>query len=316
MFFIHFFYIFAKRKTRKTNKNMKKSTLFIVLLSFGIFTAKAQQPEIPNGSFENWSTASWGDSLNNWTTHFTYFLEFTLANKSTDFHDGQFALEAKSQLVTLGSFNIPGIATLGKIIPDIANSTARAEGGVAFNGKPSTLNGWYKYDQQGSDSAIIYIILTKWNAINSTRDTVGDGRFIHNVSESAYTQFALDLTYKNASLTPDTLNIILLSSGAVATADSKLVVDNLTLDYPQSVANNDKADFYIYPNPSNGIVNVSFASNDKYSATLFNTLGQKLYSKSINGMSAALDFTNYPKGIYMLELKSDNFRTVKKITLK
>jgi hypothetical protein len=317
MFLIHFFYIFAKRKTRKADKNMKKSTLFIVLLSFGIFTAKAQQPEIPNGSFENWSTATWGDSLTSWTTHLTYFLDFSLAQKSTNYHDGQYALVATSQAVTLGTtFNIPGIATLGKIIPDLANSTATASGGVAFIGKPTTMKGWYQYDQQGSDSAIIYIILTKWNALNSTRDTVGDGRFIHNVSESAYTQFALDLTYKNPSLTPDTLNIILLSSGAVATANSKLLVDNLTLDYPQSVATNDKADFYIYPNPSNGIVNVSFASNDKYSATLFNTLGQKIYTRNINSMSSTLDFTNLPKGIYMLELKSDNFRTVKKITLK
>jgi len=296
---------------------MKKTTLFILLLSFGIFTAKAQQPEIPNGSFENWVTASWGDSLVSWTTHFNYFLEFSLAQKSTTFHDGQNALVATSQSISLGTtFNIPGIATLGKIIPDIANSTARAEGGVAFNGKPTTLKGWYQYDQQGSDSAIIYMILTKWNAINGSRDTVADGRFIHNLPEAAYTQFSFDLTYKNSSLTPDTMNIILLSSGNVATANSKLLVDNLSLEYPQSVATNDKADFYIYPNPSNGIVNVSLASNEKYNATLFNTLGQKIYSKSIGNANSTLDFTSLPKGIYMLELKSDNFRTVKKITLK
>ena len=112
------------------------------------------------------------------------------------------------------------------------------------------------------------------------------------------------------------MNIILLSSGNVATANSKLLVDNLSLEYPQSVATNDKADFYIYPNPSNGIVNVSLASNEKYNATLFNTLGQKIYSKSIGNANSTLDFTSLPKGIYMLELKSDNFRTVKKITFK
>ncbi len=296
---------------------MKKLTLFIAVLSFGIFAAKAQQPQIPNASFENWTTVSWGDSLSSWTTQFTLLSPIILANKSTTYYEGQYALEATSQSISLGAtYNIPGIATLGKIVPDLATMSAKAQGGVAFTGKPSKLKGWYQYDQQGSDSAIIYVILTKWNAVNNTRDTVADGSFIHNSAQTTYAQFSIDITYQSQSLTPDTMNIIILSSGLSATPNSKLLVDDISFDYPQGITTNDKSDCYIYPNPSNGIVNVSFASNEKYTATLFNSLGQKTHMKNINNSSSTLDLTNLPKGIYLLELKSDNSRTVRKITLK
>lgn len=290
---------------------MKKLYFLLALMSISLFSAKAQQPQIPNASFENWSA----DTLISWTTKFTLITPITLATKSTNFQDGQFALEATSQTVPLVNIDIPGIATLGKITADFVNMTAKAEGGVAFNGKPSKFKGWYQYNPQGTDSAMVYIILTKWNTISGTRDTVTDGTFVCSAAQATYSQFSTDLTYQT-SLTPDTLNIIVLSSANVATPNSKFIIDNLTLEYPQGVANNDKLDCHIYPNPSSGLVNVSFASNESYTVLLHNTLGQQVYSKNINGMNSTLDFSSFPKGIYLLELKSDKLRTVKRITLK
>lgn len=299
--------LFKQNQTKK----MKKITFLIAMLSITFYSVNAQQ--IPNGSFENWT----GDSASSWVTKFSLFgTPLTLANKSTTFQDGQFALEALSQTVPIMNITIPGIATLGKISVDIANVTAVFSSGVPFTDKPLRMKGWYQYNRQGTDSAIAIVLLTKWNPITSKSDTVGIGGFIHTASQATYAQFTVDITYQNQTAIPDTLNIILLSSGRAATAGSKFTVDNLAFEYDQSILSNNKLDCYIYPNPSNGLINVSLASNEKTTATLYNSLGQKMFSKALYTFSSTLDFSNLPKGIYLLELKSDELRTVKKITLK
>lgn len=294
---------------------MKKITVLFMLLCLGFYSAKAQAP-VPNGSFENWTS----DAPDNWMTKFTLLTTINFVNKSTDFKDGQFAIEIFSQSITpipMGStYQIPGVVTLGTIVPDLASASAKVSGGVSFTDKPSKLKGWYQYAPLGSDSAIIYTILTKWNAVSGKRDTIADGIFINTATQSAYAQFSIDFSYRTQSIAPDTMNIVMLSSGVLATPGSKLLVDNLSFEYPLSISSNNKLDCNIYPNPSNGVINVSLANNQKTTATLFNSLGQEVCVKTLSSMTNSLDFSSLPKGIYLLELRNDDQRIVKKITLK
>jgi hypothetical protein len=294
---------------------MKKITVLFMLLCLGFYSIKAQAP-VPNGSFENWTSGA----PDNWVTKFTLLTTINFVNKSTSFQDGQFAIEVFSQSITpipFGStYQIPGVATLGTIVPDVANATAKVTGGVPYTDKPSKLKGWYQYAPQGTDSAIIYTILTKWNAVSGTRDTIADGFFINTATQSTYAQFTVDLTYRTQSIVPDTMNIVLLSSGMSATPDSKLLVDNMSFELPQNIASNSKLECNIYPNPSNGVINVSLVNNQKTTATLFNSLGQEVCVKTLSSMSNSLDFSSLPKGIYLLDLRNNDQRIVKKITLK
>lgn len=290
---------------------MKKITVLFMLLCLGFYSVKAQAP-VPNGSFENWT----GATANSWVTQYSLSgISIPLSSKSTIFQDGQFALEAKSQ--SLMTLNIPGMATLGLITVNTSPSVdVKISGGVPYTDKPSKLKGWYQYAPQGTDSAIIYTILTKWNAVSGTRDTIADGVFINTATQSTYAQFTVNLTYRTQSIVPDTMNIVLLSSGMSATPDSKLLVDNMSFELPQSIASNDKLECNIYPNPSNGVINVSLANNQKTTATLFNSLGQEVCVKVLSSMSNSLDFSSLPKGIYLLDLRNNDQRIVKKITLK
>lgn len=290
---------------------MKKITVLFMLLCLGFYFVKAQAL-VPNGSFENWT----GTIANNWVTQYTISgFPITLSSKSTTFQDGQFALDATSQ--ALMTLNIPGLATLGLItVNTIPSVDVKISGGVPYTDKPSKLKGWYQYTPQGTDSAIIYTILTKWNAVSGARDTVADGFFVNTATQSAYAQFTVDLTYRTQSVVPDTMNIIILSSGLSVTPGSKLLVDNMSFELPQSIASNSKLECNIYPNPSNGVINVSLANNQKTTATLYNSLGQEVCVKTLSSLSNSLDFTSLPKGIYLLELRNNDQRIVKKITLK
>jgi hypothetical protein len=70
------------------------------------------------------------------------------------------------------------------------------------------------------------------------------------------------------------------------------------------IMSNDKV--VLYPNPSRGLFHLIYDSNsdETVSLELYNSLGQKLFSKQLNGqaeMRTQLDLSSYGKGIYFLK---------------
>ena len=62
----------------------------------------------------------------------------------------------------------------------------------------------------------------------------------------------------------------------------------------------------IYPNPSNGIVNVQFNQNYTGNVLVLNALGQVLVTKTIEGkVNTTIDLSTYAKGIYVVKFSSD-----------
>ena len=59
----------------------------------------------------------------------------------------------------------------------------------------------------------------------------------------------------------------------------------------------------VYPNPTNGIVNV-ICSKEISSIEVMNVLGQKVFETSVNTTSATLNLSNQVKGIYFYRMKS------------
>jgi hypothetical protein len=57
----------------------------------------------------------------------------------------------------------------------------------------------------------------------------------------------------------------------------------------------------IYPNPTNGEVNISSATNIG-NVSVFNMFGQKLFSTVVNKSNTMLDFSSYENGVYLLSI--------------
>ena len=77
--------------------------------------------------------------------------------------------------------------------------------------------------------------------------------------------------------------------------------------------------FNIYPNPSNGIFNVSIGNSSEINTIeITNVIGQTIYSKIANNSSNnVIDLSNLNKGIYFISLKSDQgISSSKKIIIK
>lgn len=127
-----------------------------------------------------------------------------------------------------------------------------------------------------------------------TVDTVGYGYGIQNYSVTVISKFGCE---NNDSISVEFLNCT-------------------------GINEYDKLNMSVYPNPSNGIFNLSLLSDaNKYmSIRIVNTAGKTIYSKdrlSVSGKETQIiDISDYPDGIYSISVSSNGFAETKKIVLK
>jgi len=70
-------------------------------------------------------------------------------------------------------------------------------------------------------------------------------------------------------------------------------------------------EFYVYPNPTPGIVNIKGKGIDQI--VVYNTMGRRMGIHMVNSDEFKLDTSNYGKGIYFMEISYNDRKVVKKI---
>lgn len=71
----------------------------------------------------------------------------------------------------------------------------------------------------------------------------------------------------------------------------------------------------IYPNPSNGSINIKNTSLNNFDIKVINILGKEVFSSTINNDFKELDLTTLGKGIYMVVFQNENISFTKKVVL-
>ena len=69
--------------------------------------------------------------------------------------------------------------------------------------------------------------------------------------------------------------------------------------------NNNKPKIDIFPNPTQDKINVICHDNTNYQISLFDNLGKILNTQFFKG-NANLDISSFPKGIYFIQIRSEN----------
>ena len=77
--------------------------------------------------------------------------------------------------------------------------------------------------------------------------------------------------------------------------------------------NTNKATVHVYPNPSNGIIQIDLDSD--YEITILNGIGQLLYNSIGKAGLNQIDLINYPKGIYFVKFNNVNKSSTTKILI-
>lgn len=88
------------------------------------------------------------------------------------------------------------------------------------------------------------------------------------------------------------------------------------LDF-NNVNNIDKIDINIYPNPSNGIVNISFDEIEISEIIVRNALGQEIYKvNTLNKQNTIIDLTGYENGLYLITFNTASGYMTRKLMVE
>ncbi len=188
--------------------------------------------------------------------------------------------------VTADNGTATASATVGTLSTPSAAFTANVSGGSVSVTNTSTPSGTTTYS---------------WNWGDGSADVTGQTPPAH--SYSANGNYTITLTASNAC-GPNTATQQVNVTGVFITS----IEYSLTFD--------------VYPNPSNGNVFFNFSTDvsvDSYELKLFDLSGKNVWNERILNVGGTiqkqLDFSSMPKGVYTLQLNSENGFGVKKLVL-
>jgi hypothetical protein len=148
--------------------------------------------------------------------------------------------------------------------------------------------------------------------------TAGDGTF--------YDETLLNATYTpgTADITAGEVNLTLEAMAVAPCEDSDS--DGMTLSIGAvtgvDLQNNNDVSVSIVPNPSNGIFEfkVSGLQNGLVQVNVVDSKGESVYKAELDSPSGSanqsIDLSAYPKGVYLLKIKSEGFYKVRKIVIR
>jgi len=259
-----------------------KTTILIIISLISVFSYS--QTQIPNGNMENWS------GINNptvWNSFSWPFPEINSVVQTNDAYEGEYAAELTTQSTIFGT--IPGLITLGNI--DIENFSFT--GGIEFNDRPTGISYYFKYEPNSTDSMFFAAVLTKWNVTDQKTDTIGFTAYFTGDTYTDYTYLAVPFFYTSEEI-PDSLNVIITSSGFSGNAGSSLTIDNIIMEYGAVLS----------PTISFPAENISSSS---FTANWFSIPDAVSYRVDVSEENS---FSTFYSGIEDIDTGADTFYTV------
>jgi hypothetical protein len=269
---------------------MKKHFTLLLFMLAGITALHAQ---IPNASFENWTTTGSYSTPDGWDNFnsLTSTMGVYTCEKGTNAppHGGAYL---KLTTRTVGTKVVPGLALSGKY--DAVN--LEPESGFPFTGRPAAITGKWQYMGNGSNIARIAVYLTKWNAATKTTEVIGKVEHDLPGMVMSWTSFSIPITYTSGA-TPDSAIIGITSSNKNATDGSYLYVDSLnffgTVVGVQEMKAS-KYDLKLSPNPATENVSIDFGTTA--------TNGVKLWVMDVYGRVVKEETFRAGERIYNMKL--------------
>lgn len=285
---------------------MKRTLLLIITLVVIAFQVNAQSDTIPNPSFENWFVENDVDLIQSWSSTNPWVALGMLQNvfKVGDAYDGNFA--AQLTTITILSFDVPGLVTLGSVVVNIITTEASIEGGIPWTTKPAKLKGHYKYQPADGDSCAVIALFTKYIPLKGKRDTLGIGRFYTTEMVEEWTEFSTDIYFFSAEM-PDTMNIIVSSSASLfePVVGSNFWIDAVEFEGSAGIGLDilPEVKVNVYPNPTSNYLTFEFEKPVEQSDLLiYNLDGQTVRSATVNGNKIKLQVGDLPSGTYYFHL--------------
>jgi len=307
---------------------MKKVMLPFVLFLLGFTAISQAQLVLPNGDFEGWSlytpvppsqpfyepTGGFFHTLNILDTIPTP-PGITVYRCDTA-HAGSYSARCVTQRIDIMSILIPGV--IGNIKINWDRNSAILGEPYLWTVKPLRFQGYYKSYPVNGDSTGAILLLSKWNTATSKRDTIAYNKLIFHGTVTDWTLFDAEVAYRNNTVMPDSITILLLSCGgynasnmfgSVGQVGSQALFDDVTLTGLPPHAVNDliaqETSLSISPNPASGFIHVSMKKAVKEGRLdIFDAQGRLVAQYPMVETTGRYDIGALPSGIFYCRLSS------------
>lgn len=296
---------------------MKKISLSILAFALTTLSAFAQ---VPNFSFENWTTVGSYEIPDGWGTmnHTTASYSVYTATKATPGNPGNSYLKLTSKTVSASVVN--GVAVSGVL----DTLTLKPKSGFACTLQPVSFGGRWQHMIYGSSQGSVKAVLTKWNVTFNKRDTIAIAAQTLVGMAMSWSNFSINFNYLSSAV-PDSCIIELRASGSNPTVNDYLWVDNLA--FVGSVTGIDDHGSFLnalvlYPNPTVQGINLNMNLTVPQQITIeIRDINGKLIRLKNAGMlqgetTQSIDVTGVAKGTYFLSVVSIQGTAVRKIVIE
>jgi len=311
---------------------MKKITfsLFTFCLLFSVFTLQAQPHQLPDGSFETGWQEKGGHygPYTEYETEFLYTLNSLYAIKNdggaaditahkdgTNAQHGQNSIRLVSGAVPVGTdVFLPGM--VGTINQEFVKEFLGSPTGAVTMTRdwdydtPHFLEGWYKYNPVGGDSALIDIGFF----------TYGEGfvsKIILKETVNSWTKFTVSIPPQYWGETFKDIRVLFVASAGVnfdklmeckGQKKSTLWVDNVKLIYGNGITQDLTATLKAkaFPNPAAEVLNIELNENFVGTASVYNMSGSLVMESNVNGNQCQLNTSALASGNYIYKLMNGN----------
>lgn len=251
--------------------------------------AVPQGDQLPNYDMEDWFDVS-TEEPDGWGTFNQPLVGagITPVTKSNNAHGGNFS--ARLETFNLGMDTLPGV---------LGNSAISFTGGMTgqpFSEVPLTLDGWFRYEPSGTDTAVVYALFTQ------NGGPVGSAAYQITEETLNWTPFSAPVIML---IPPDTLTLVIFSGDHPG---SVLYIDDLLLDGLLSdVQYVDRDQAFLFPNPASDQVTIHLPNDMRGAghARVIDAQGRTVLEQPIAGMASNilyLPVNQLAAGRYVVEL--------------
>lgn len=285
----------------------RKITLSILLTAILGFSGFAQEL-VPNGSFESITN----NQIDNWDVlNGTVNVQQSITVTNNGEQETQTPTFGNNMLVMQNSSTIPVIATKR----------------FAYNQRPKSIVSQIMYlPQNGNERYLFYVLLSKWDADSSKRDTILSANITGGNAVYPWNRLIVDMSSAYTSNeTPDSAYILIapsINNGAAA-QNTTLVLDDVKLvNYTASQSEIDDhfvGDISLSPNPMTSRAKLKYQINTKTNVKvdLYDITGKHIKNvldeeQNYGNYNVDVERGDLPAGVYFCKIQTGSYtKTIK-----
>ncbi|MBL7962998.1 MAG: T9SS type A sorting domain-containing protein [Flavobacteriales bacterium] len=280
----------------------------IPLFLAGSLLASLMQAQIPNGGFESWASMGAFQDPTDWVT--MNALTFPLSGDLSCEQGTPGAVGASYVKIT--TRNVTGVGVMDGFI--FSGDPTSGLDGFPWTTRPPALNGKWQYNT-GTDQAMIFVTLSKWNPGIQDIDVVGTGVVQPMGVQASWTNFSIPITYFMVD-DPDTARIVIWSSVGATVAGSTISVDDLSFGVSTGMAEATSGpDLNLYPSPAGNMLNVR-STQRLLEVTVLDMSGRAVRQVPMNDLLGTVDVSTLVPGVYVAQVRMADGRLSRRTFVK